>query len=145
MIPALPGIAQMINILPPGSTISTIIVRFQKPGFHNWGGATGERAYLADRHRHLFKVEAQITVEHDDREVEFHDFLDYCSKHFPEGEHGSRSCEMLCNNLIKKITERYPHRPVTVSVFEDGEVGALVQYTPPIKLSSLRTYVSSES
>jgi hypothetical protein len=53
---------------------TSAIVRFQVPGFHCWQGATGDRAYLADRHRHLFHVEAKISIFQNDREVEFHGF-----------------------------------------------------------------------
>lgn len=103
---------------------TTAIVRFSVPGFHCWEGATGDRAYLADRHRHLFHVEAKIQVWHSDRELEYHDFLDFCRAHFPGGEMGGQSCEMMAENLIETIQARYPGRSMTVSVFEDGEVGA---------------------
>lgn len=102
------------------------IVRFQVPGFHCWQGATGDRAYLADRHRHLFHVEVKIAIFHNDRELEFHDFLDFCRANFPGGEMGGQSCEMMAETLIKAIQTRYPGRSMTVSVFEDGEVGAEV-------------------
>ena len=105
---------------------TSAIIRFQVPGFHYWEGATGDRAYLADRHRHLFHVEAKISIFHNDRELEFHDFLDFCRANFPGGEMGGQSCEMMAEGLIKAIQTRYPGRSVTVSVFEDGEVGAEV-------------------
>lgn len=104
------------------------IVRFQVPGFHCWQGATGERSYLANRHRHLFHVEARIEVFHNDREVEFHDFLDFCRANFPGGEMGGRSCEMMAKDLLSAITGRYPQRSARVAVFEDGEVGAEVNF-----------------
>jgi hypothetical protein len=105
---------------------TTAIVRLQVPGFHCWQGATGDRAYLAGRHRHLFHIEAKISIFHNDRELEFHDFLDFCRANFPGGEMGGQSCEMMAEKLIQAIQARYPGRSVTVSVFEDGEVGAEV-------------------
>ena len=106
--------------------MAEVIVRFQVEGFHRWPDATPARAYLAQRHRHMFHVEASIDVSHDDREIEFHDLLDFCRVHFPGGELGSQSCEQMAAGLAHEITRAYPGRRVMVSVFEDGEVGARV-------------------
>ena len=82
--------------------------------------------YLGNSHRHLFYVEAQVEVKHDDREIEFHDLLDFCKSHFFSGEMGPLSCEMLARDLRQQIVTAYPGRKVIVSVFEDNEVGAIV-------------------
>ena len=42
------------------------------------------------------------------------------------GELGGASCEQVARALCEGVTRRYPGRRVTVSVFEDGEVGARV-------------------
>ena len=47
-------------------------VRFDYPGLHMWPDAPAEQVYLASEHRHMFQLTAHLTVEHDDREVEFH-------------------------------------------------------------------------
>jgi hypothetical protein len=104
-----------------------IVVRFTVEGFHQWSGAPAHRAYLGTPHRHLFHVEAAIEVTADDREIEFHDFLDFCRQAFTGGNMGGQSCEMMARGLVKQITHRYEGRCVTVSVFEDGEVGARVK------------------
>lgn len=114
----------------PNISMTTAIARFQVPGFHCWANASGDRAYLADRHRHLFHVEARIELFGDDRELEFHDFLDFCRASFPGGEMGGQSCEQMAKELIEKIGDRYPGRWIQVSVFEDGEVGAEVSQLP---------------
>lgn len=106
-------------------TLSTIFVRFQVPGFHHWPEPTRERAYLGQRHRHLFHVEVRMEVGHDDREVEFHDLLDYARRCFPGGELGGQSCEMMARELGKEIARRFG-RAVEVTVSEDGEAGAVV-------------------
>ena len=110
-----------------------IIVRFTSEGWHHYPDAPMERAYLAYLHRHLFHVEASIEVLHDDREIEFHDFLDFCRAAFPTGRLGAQSCEMLARDLANKITLQWSDRRVIVSVFEDGEVGARVSVkaSPP--------------
>lgn len=111
-------------------TSSTTVVQLQVPGFHRWPGATGDRAYLAQRHRHLFHVEVKLQVFHQDREVEFHDLLDFCRAHFPGGEMGGASCEMMAEQLLSAIAQKYPNRAASVGVFEDGEVGAEVSLNP---------------
>lgn len=108
---------------------SSAVVRFSVPGFHCWPGASGERSYLADRHRHLFLVEVELQVFHEEREVEFHDLLDFCKNVFPGGEMGAKSCETMATELYKEVAGQYPDRRLVVSVFEDGEVGAKVYST----------------
>jgi hypothetical protein len=113
--------------MPDGLPETMIAVRFQVEGWHRWPGAKGPRAYLADRHRHLWHVEAQVQVLHNDREVELHDFRDFCIAHFPAGDAGDASCEALAAGLVNDITRRYGRsRRVRVSVFEDGENGAVL-------------------
>lgn len=107
-----------------------IFVRFQSAGIHHWPAATGARAYLAVPHRHQFHVEVAVPVSHDDREVEFHDLLDFCRSEFPTGDLGAQSCEMLARQLGEAVLRRY-HRPVTVTVSEDGECGSVVDLAPP--------------
>ena len=107
-----------------------IAVRFTAEGWHHWPGASGVREYLGAKHRHLFHVEARIPVGHDDREVEFHDLLDYARKEFGDGDFGASSCEVLARNLAEKMARQYG-RACRVSVFEDGEVGSEVSLPNP--------------
>jgi hypothetical protein len=109
---------------------STIIVRFAVEGFHWWPGGTGKRAYLAAKHRHLFHVEAETEVNHDDREIEFHDLLEEARALFPGGDLGTHSCETLARELGRQLAEKHK-RPFRVAVFEDNEVGARVLSTLP--------------
>jgi hypothetical protein len=41
-----------------------------------------------------------------------------------------KSCEMLAEDLINYIAEKYPGRQIAVEVSEDGENGATLYYTP---------------
>lgn len=111
-------------------TQPTIFVRFQVPGFHHWPNPTLGREYLGKRHRHLFHVEVRMSVDHDDREVEFHDLLDFARHAFAGGELGGQSCEMMARALGKETARRFG-RAVQVSVSEDGEVGAVVLSPTP--------------
>lgn len=104
---------------------AVISVRFQVEGWHRWPDAPPHRGYLAQSHRHMFHVEATLPVGHDDREVEFHDFLDFCRIHFEGGDRGAQSCEVMARDLLASICGHYA-RSASVKVFEDGEVGATV-------------------
>jgi hypothetical protein len=109
------------------------VIRFDTVGWHFWKDAPDSRAYLRDSHRHLFKIEVHLQVFHDDRDIEFHDLLDFCKNEFGaldpkvKGgiDFGGQSCEALARKLYWKIVLQYPNRKVTVGVFEDGEVGAV--------------------
>jgi hypothetical protein len=109
-------------------------VRFSREGFHCWPEATGRREYLTARHRHLFHVEAHLQLFNNDREVEFHDLLEFCRGRFGGGlgvtEFGARSCESLAEGLAREIALQWRDRSAIVKVFEDGEVGATIVVSP---------------
>lgn len=107
-----------------------IAVRYQVEGFHCWPEAPEHRAYLRDRHRHLFYVEVTLEVFENDREVEYHDLLSQVQTWFPGGEQGTRSCEVMAMELAKDVHLAYQGREVTVSVFEDNEAGSIFRYDP---------------
>lgn len=108
---------------------ATIHVTFQVEGLHHWPGAIGRRAYLAHPHRHQFHVEVSADVEHDDREVEFHDLKDLARALFDtygvHGDFGPQSCEMLARRLATDLAAAHD-RDMTAMVSEDGEFGATV-------------------
>ena len=104
--------------------MTEIFVKLRVPGFHYWPKASTNRAYLGERHRHLFHLVVSMVVGHADREVEFHDLLDEVRALFPVGkDHGGKSCEMMAQEIGQALAVRHK-RPVTVEVSEDGEVGA---------------------
>ena len=103
----------------------TITVKWTQQGFHRWPEAQGVREYLSSRHRHLFYCEVSVTVEHGDREIEFHDLLDLCKTIIPETELNRQSCEDLTDRLLESVSNVYPDRPrYSATVWEDDEVGA---------------------
>lgn len=113
------------------STAATIHVRFVTQGWHQWPGAPEHRRYLANEHRHLFSVEVSTWVNHDDREIEFHDLRDDSMAAFranyKHGESlGDRSCEMIARTMGRTLAHKHRGRVFTVSVWEDGECGASV-------------------
>lgn len=117
------------------SELRTVWVTTSFVGFHFWPDAPLARGYLRAPHRHRFGVRVEVPVDHDDREMEFHDLLD--AVHFqvqqlaPVNEltgvsHcGGYSCEMMAERIAQNLRENFD-RPVTVTVDEDGECGATV-------------------
>ena len=112
--------------------VSTAIVRFTFEGFHRWPAATGNRAYLADWHRHLFHVELELETFHDEREVEFHDLLTATRQ--ARGRlvpyRSDLSCESMARLIGQDVGDTYPGRHLTVTVTEDGENGARITFEP---------------
>lgn len=106
--------------------MTTIWVNYMFEGFHRWETAPTHRQYLRSRHRHLFYVRAEIQVFENDREIEFHDFIDFCKEHLNDVPYLANSCEHMAHHLLDAIIKKHPDRWVKVSVSEDNEVGATV-------------------
>lgn len=121
--------------------LTTVWVEHRFTGFHRWAGAPDARGYLRALHRHSFHVHLELEVGHEDREVEFHDLLDFvvqlCAT-LGDGAEGydddahvrhldRMSCEAIATRILEAVLERWPLRLGSCTVSEDGEVGATVQ------------------
>jgi len=120
-----------------------IYVTFQKAGFHRYIAAESDPlladvSYLGNRHRHLFKFNVQIQIFHNDRELEFHQVLNYCESLFATQaiDIDYKSVEMLSDDLYVQLAAKYPGRDMKISVSEDGECGCVIVYntTRPTQL-----------
>jgi hypothetical protein len=111
-----------------------IWVTFQQIGFHRYPNAPEEVAYLRDVHRHVFHFNVGIQVFHDDREIEFHMFMNWLRSLYANGdlELNYKSCEMLAQDVTKSIYAKYDctKRRIEVTVSEDGECGATLVTSP---------------
>ena len=117
-----------------------IWVTFSKEGLHKYPAAlddpklaTGDEydvSFLGYIHRHIFKFKVWIQVFHDDRDIEFIQFKRWLEKLYSEKtlQLDYKSCEMMSDDLFKKISERYPERSVRIEVSEDGENGSDISY-----------------
>lgn len=112
-----------------------IWVRFQREGIHAYPMAAidpdlDDVKFLAHPHRHIFHFEVRIAISHLGREIEFIKFKRYCEGLFSKGilELDSKSCEMICDDLFDQIGYTYPGRDVYISVSEDNENGASIDY-----------------
>ena len=116
-------------------TMKWIWVTFQKAGFHKYPAAAtdpnlNDVSYLGQKHRHLFKFKIYIEVFHNDRELEFHQFLNYCESLFSSSaiEIDFKSVEMLADDLHLEIIKKYPNRDIKIDISEDGECGCNIYY-----------------
>ncbi len=118
-------------------TQSTIFVRTSFVGFHKWGNAPSEVAYLQNLHRHVFNVEVRVRVTHDDRQVEYHmlkrDVIGVLHRRWSgvtpglrEYVLGETSCEQLAKYLLQDLVA-LNYAAISVQVDEDGENGSLVE------------------
>ena len=123
---------------------SMIWVTFQKEGIHKYPAAlddpklaTGDEydvSFLGYPHRHIFHFRVCIEVFHDDRDIEFIQFKRWLERLYSADKSGGvlvldyKSCEMICDELAETINEKYPHRRMEITVSEDGENGATIQY-----------------
>jgi hypothetical protein len=111
-----------------------IWVTFNRAGFHYYPQAKTsdtlkDVSYLGDKHRHLFKFKVWIEIFHNDRELEFHQVLNYCESLFESSiDINSKSVEMLSDDLYHLLATKYPGRNIKISVSEDGECGCLIEY-----------------
>ena len=111
-----------------------IWVTFQRVGFHYYPQAQTDKnledvSYLGAKHRHLFKFKVGIEVFHTDRELEFHQFLNFCESLFEDRiDINAKSVEMLSDDLYENIAMKYPNRDIKIDVSEDGECGSTIEY-----------------
>jgi len=108
-----------------------IIVKAQFPALHAWVDCPYEEvAFLRYSHRHVFHVEVEIEVSHDNRDVEFFMVKNVLSRllHdlYENKDLGTKSCEMLCSDIKRNLELNYPYSLdiYSVAVFEDNENGA---------------------
>ena len=107
---------------------TTITIRLQVEGVHRWAKCPHEDVkFLRDFHRHIFHIECEKQVFHDDRDVESIRFKREVTKYlvdkYDDGEclkFNDMSCEMIAKELVSK------YDLIKCSVFEDNENGATV-------------------
>jgi hypothetical protein len=108
---------------------------FEKVGIHCYPAAAWDLhlekvKYLSLDHRHLFKFKVQISVTHNDREIEFILLKEWLESLYSDKvlQLNHKSCEMMAEELFGQINDKYPSRNVIIDVSEDGENGAHVEF-----------------
>ena len=119
-----------------------IWVTFRKEGIHKYPAAledpnlkTGDEydvSCLGYPHRHIFHVRVWISVQHNDRDIEFIQFKRWLeSLYSGQGAVLSldyKSCEMMSDDLFDIINKKYPGREIWIEISEDGENGSFIKY-----------------
>jgi hypothetical protein len=112
-----------------------IWVTFQKEGIHKYPAALedpnlADVSFLGYPHRHIFHFKVWISVEHNDRDIEFIQFKRWLESLYNDATLSLdyKSCEMMSDDLYEKIHERYSDREVWIEVSEDGENGSFIKY-----------------
>jgi hypothetical protein len=112
-----------------------IEVTFQKEGIHKYPAALtdpnlADVSFLGHPHRHIFHFRVRISVSHNDRDIEFIQFKRWLESLYSSStlELNYKSCEMIAEDLINTINDRYPGRAMVIQVFEDGENGAILEW-----------------
>lgn len=113
---------------------TTVFCKDTFEGIHRFDGAPSEVVYLRQPHRHMFGVQIELEVKHDDREVEFvmlkHRLREWLHRHCVDGvwPMNTMSCEQLAKLVIEMVSQLYSGRRwIKVTVDEDGENGASVE------------------
>lgn len=111
---------------------STILVKTNFEGIHKYSDAPQEVGFLREPHRHIFYVEVEMEVFHNDRELEFIMVKRNLNKYLFTKPFGIRhSCEQIAKDIVKFLQEQYGNnRKLTVAVLEDNENGGKVYYEP---------------
>ena len=119
-----------------------IWVTIQKEGIHRYPAAetdpqlaTGDNydvSFLAYPHRHIFHFRVWISVQHNDRDIEFIQFKRWLESLY-NGQGATisldyKSCEMMSDELHDIISKKYPNREIWIEVSEDGENGSFIKY-----------------
>lgn len=112
-----------------------IWVTFQKEGIHKYPAALTDPAldsvkFLGYDHRHIFHFKVWITVDHNDRDIEFIMFKRELEGLFADGtmQLDYKSCEMIAEDLHKYLSKTYPGRSYRIDVSEDGENGCQLEW-----------------
>ena len=116
------------------SQMSYIRIRTEFEGFHcypNAGNIDPRIQFLENEHRHMFKVEVKISVDHLDRELEFFLVKWALNDFIKSGSQDHRSCEMIAQDiLVNHLIPKYGQRYYEIVVSEDGESDGIIEYKP---------------
>ena len=116
-------------------TKSFIKIRTEFEGYHFYPNASAIDSrikFLENEHRHIFKVEVKISVNHLDRELEFFLVKWKLQDFIKSGNQNHKSCEMIATDILNNhlIPLYGKDRYYEVTVSEDGESDGIIEYNP---------------
>lgn len=116
------------------NTMTFIKVRTEFEGFHYYPNASSidqRIKFLEHEHRHIFKVEVKISVNHLDRELEFFLVKWALQEFIKSGNQNHKSCEMIATDILENhLLPKYGERYYEIVVSEDGESDGIIEYKP---------------
>ena len=120
-----------------------IRIRTEFEGFHFYPGASKinpKIAFLEKEHRHMFKVEVKISVDHLDRELEFFLVKWALQDFIKSGNQNHKSCEMMATDILQQhlIPNYGDQRYYEITVSEDGESDGIVEYIPTLSTTPFK-------
>ena len=110
-----------------------IVVKGQFEAIHSWDKCPHKDvSFLKWPHRHIFHVVLKLIVTHDDRDLEFIKIKRILEDHLIYKYHrydlGSKSCEMLAEEIGDYFNRLIENKVAFVSVSEDEENSAEIYY-----------------
>ena len=122
--------------------IRTIKVKNSFVGYHRYVDAPEDVKFLKDWHRHNFIVTTSISVDHNNRDIEFFELQQIVEK-FVKDTYSSdktkdtagyvrgitiESCEQLAEDVCRYLSDLFESkRDISVEVSEDGECSWVVE------------------
>lgn len=111
-----------------------IVVRTQFEGWHRYPNASDidpRIEFLEHKHRHMFYVTAKMSVDHQDRDLEFFLVKWALNDFLKENDMKNKSCEMMADDIINNhLIPCYGERYYQVTVSEDNESDGIVEIYP---------------
>lgn len=98
----------------------------QFEGIHYWKDAKGDESFLKNPHRHIFHIIVYIEQFHNDRDIEYIAFKRWLNKNASK-KIDYKSCEMIAEDLARKIKRKYGNRKLKIEVTEDNENGCILE------------------
>lgn len=112
------------------SVKTSVYCTFRREDFHCRPEAPEEVAFLRTPHRHVFHARVDVSVLHDDRDIEFillKRKLEAFVADVVVNMKGNKSCEMIAEKICRYVIETYEPNWVKVDVSEDGENGGIYE------------------
>lgn len=108
---------------------STVIIRFEIEGFHNYPNAPKEVEFLSNQHRHTFVVKCGYKVKDLNREREIFICREQVKKYIDKSfgtpcQFNAMSCEMIATEILQFGIEG---GMVWCSIWEENTGGAKVE------------------
>jgi len=117
---------------------TSVVVKFNAPGFHHWPNPPEAYAYLGEDHRHVFYFEVEMYEHEGSRSIEIIELKDFLIGYLEANYRGEKcsltthllfgpmSCEDIANTMNDDLVNIYGYDVKRITVLEDNENGATI-------------------